>query len=116
MLALGCEKVPTFQEITGQQQNPPPSTPSAAPTATPKDTQPAPAVVPSKPAPVDPAAFLTELQTKRSEQINDNDLKTLASLESGREQMTFLNVTRGAVTDEGLQNLTKLPELSQLEN
>lgn len=116
VLALGCEKVPTFQEITGQQQNPPPTTtPSAAPAVTPAATQPAPAVVPSKPAPVDPAAFLTELQTKRSEQINDNDLKTLASLESGREQMTFLNITRGGITDEGLQNLTKLPELSQLD-
>lgn len=112
VMALGCEKVPTFQELTGQQQNP---TPNAAPVTTPKDSQPTPAVVASKPAPIDPAKFLADLNSKRSEQINDDDLKNLANLESGREQVTFLNITRGGVSDEALQNLTKLPELTQLD-
>src|SRR5689334_20421764 len=80
-MALGCEKVPTFQEITGQQQNPTSSTtPSVAPGAAPKDSQSTPPVVAAKPAPIDPAKFLTDLQSKRTEQINDDDLKTLANL------------------------------------
>lgn len=116
VMTLGCEKVPTFQELTGQQQNPTPSTtPSAAQATAPIDSQQTPAVVPPKPVPVDPAKFLVDLNSKRSEQINDDDLKTLANLESGREQVTFLNMTRGGITDEALQNLTKLPELTHLD-
>lgn len=112
VLALGCEKV---QELTGQQNPAPTTTPSAAPAAAPKDTQPASVVVAPKPAPIDSAKFLVDLNTKRSEQINDDDLKTLANLDSGRDQVTFLNITRGGISDEGLQNLTKLPELTQLD-
>ena len=117
VMAFGCEKVPTFQELTGQQQQNPTSTttPSVTPAVAPKDTHPNPGVPSAKPVPIDPAKFLSELQSKRSEQINDDDLKTLANLESGREQVTFLNITRGGITDEALQNLTKLPELTQLD-
>lgn len=116
VMALGCEKVPTFQELTGQQQNPTSTTtPNAAPAVAQKATQPTPVAEVPKPAPIDPVKFLADLNTKHSEQINDDDLKTLANLESGREQVTFLNITRGAVSDEALQNLTKLPELTQLD-
>lgn len=68
-----------------------------------------------KAVPIDSAKFLADFTSKRSEQITDADLKTLANLESGREQVTFLNITRAAITDEGLQHLTKLPELTQLD-
>lgn len=116
VMALGCEKVPTFQELTGPQQNPTSATtPNAAPATVPKDSQPVPVVVTPNPAPIDAAKFLADLNSKRSEQINDDDLKTLANLESGREQVTFLNITRGGISDEALQNLTKLPELTQLD-
>ena len=113
VVALGCEKV---QKFTGQPQNSvPTTTPSAAPAAAPKVSQPIPMVKTPKPAPIDSAKFLADLNTKRSEQITDDDLKTLANLESGREQVTFLNLAGGGITAEGLQHLAKLPELTQLD-
>ncbi len=111
----GCERVPTFQELTGDQQGKPANTtPNLTPAATANVAQPSPALEVVKPAPIDPAKFLAEFAAKRPETITDADLKTLGSLDFGREQVTSLDVTRGPVTDEGLQNLTKLPELSVL--
>lgn len=116
LIVSGCEKVPTFQELTGQQQNAP-AAPAASPPSTtaPVNPQPKPVVEVPKPAPIDPTKFLADFNSKRSDQITDSDLNTLASLESGREQVTFLNITRGGITDGGLQHLTKLPELTQLD-
>ena len=116
LLALGCEKIPTLQELTGQQQNSnTTNSPKITPSVVPKDSQPTPVVEVPKAVLIDSVKFLADFTSKRSEQITDADLKTLANLESGREQVTFLNITRAAITDESLQHLTKLPELTQLD-
>lgn len=116
MMALtGCEKVPTFQELTGQQQTQPvTTTPNTAPVTTPisSPTTPTPEVI--KPAPIDAAKFLAEFAAKRPDAITETDLGTLASLESGREQVKSLDLTRSGISDDGLQYLTKLPELDTL--
>lgn len=113
---VGCEKVPTFQELTGQQQSASPaSTPNTVPVATPKTQQPIVAVEVPKPVSINPEKFLADFSNKPSEAINDADLKTLATLESGRDQIKLLNLTRGGITDEGLQNLTQLPALNELD-
>ena len=109
----GCEKVPTFQELTGEQQGKPANT-TQNPAATAKVSQPTPVPEVAKPAPIDPAKFLADFSAKRSDAITDADLKTLASLDSGREQVVSLDITRSGITDGVLQNLTKLPELSVL--
>ncbi len=111
----GCEKVPTFQELTGEQQGKSANTtPNPTPAATAKVSQPTPAPEVANPAPIDPAKFLADFSAKRSDAITDADLETLASLESGREQVASLDISRSGITDAGLQNLTKLPELSVL--
>lgn len=116
MVSLGCEKVPTFQELTGQQQNQTAnSTPSSVPAVEGKITQPSPVAEVPKPTPIDPTKFLLDFTSKPPETITDADLNTLANLESGRDQIQSLNLTRASVSDEGLQNLTKLPELNQLD-
>lgn len=112
---VGCEKVPTFQELTGQQQNSSSNTPSNATTpAAERPPQASPKIDLPAAAPLDPAKVLSEFQAKPSNQIYDEDLKNVASLEAGREQITALDLTRGAITDAGLQHLAKLPELTEL--
>lgn len=110
---MGCEKVPTFQELTGEQQGKPTNS-NSTPTTTAKVSQPTPVPEVAKPAPIDPAKFLADFAAKPPDAITDADLKTLGSLDSGREQVVSLDITRSGITDGALQNLTKLPELSVL--
>ncbi|TXT35869.1 MAG: F-box/LRR-repeat protein [Planctomycetota bacterium] len=115
MAVTGCEKVPTFQELTGQQPGQPSqTTPNATPAATPQASQPTSTPEVTKPVPIDSAKFLADFAARRPEAITDADLKTLAALDSGREQVTSMDVTRSGISDDGLLNLTKLSELSVL--
>jgi uncharacterized protein related to proFAR isomerase len=116
-LALsGCEKVPTFQELTSQE--PPPA---AAPKAAPPE-QPVPAAAsvspPAVPVPMqtdNPEEVISVFKSKATVERNDADLVRLASLPSGLDSITQMDLTSAkGLTDVGLQQVGKFSSLEQL--
>jgi len=109
-LATGCGKVPTWQELSGQQ----PAAPPIAPVA----VQPAPSQTPVTPVqPPKPKAteVIARFKALPPFQVGDQTLSELASLTEGLENLTEINASGGPVTDNGLAHLAKLPLLKKLE-
>lgn len=118
-LLLGCEKVPTFQELTGQDaaKAPPAVANSAAPVVTPAtpsfEVKP---VEPQKP-PVadDPEAVMAVLTRKSGDQLTDRDILRATKVPSIVAELKSLDVSRSAVTDEGIRMLGQFTALTRLD-
>jgi Leucine-rich repeat (LRR) protein len=119
-LLIGCEKVPTFQELTGQDagKQEPGAVNSASSTV---NLQPP--VAPAKPIetqpPVvvdDPAALIAVL-TRRTpgQQLTDQDLARALKVPSVVAELKSLDASRSAVTDEGVRLLSQFTALTQLD-
>ena len=116
-LALcGCEKVPTFQELTGQE-----SKPVAAANPVPPD-QPA-AVTPPVQTPVvaaparieDPQEVLSAFMKIPHHERSDADLIRLAKLPAASDSITEMDCASAkGVTDAGIQHLAKFPNIEHL--
>lgn len=109
-LASGCGKVPTWGEISGQQQTTTPTTPVV--------TQPVPVAQPTTPvAPPKPnaAEVIARFKQLAPGQVNDTALSEIGALTEGLEELTEINASSTAVTDNGLVHLTKLPQLKKLD-
>lgn len=112
----GCDKVPTFQELTQQAQ------PAPAASATPQEAvKPNPAQPPAatgtasvEPQPEDPQKVIEEFNKKSSTARNDSDLMRLSSLPAGLEQFREMDLKQSPVTDQGLPHLAKLTNLESV--
>ena len=116
LLLVGCEKVPTFQELTSQQpQNAAQQGTSNPTTPAPKPPTAAPVVATPQPASVAPEVVIADLLKRPTNGINDSDIATLTNLPSGLDEIKSLDVTRSTVTDDGVRLISKLPALTQLD-
>jgi hypothetical protein len=115
-LLVGCDKIPTWSELTNQQ--PPAQQPQ----------QPNAIVSPTVPAKMEPPAAPMQTPRERAEEViakfkqlrpaevDDAAIASLTSLEEGAELVTEINAANsGKVTDEGLANLHRLTSLKVLE-
>lgn len=115
-LISGCEKVPTFQELTGQeakpaateQRSPMPVTANPAP-ATSVESKPMP-----KPVTLDPGEVIAKILQRPPHEISNEDLVNLTNLPSGQDQIHSLDLTKSSVSDAGVKLLPKLPQLTNL--
>lgn len=113
MLGLsGCGKVPTWNEMTGNQpstpgQNVPPGQNTVVPGNHPAPTA---AVLPKE----DPAQVLAWFKSLEPIQISDQALIRLTSMSDGHGAITQINAAGGSITDAGLEQLSKLPNLEKL--
>ena len=120
LLLIGCEKVPTFQELTGQDAAKQASTVtnSAGSTVTPQP--PSIAVKPVEPQqPVvaeDPAAVIAVLTRKSiGQQLTNQDLARATKVPSVLAELKSLDASRSAVTDEGILLLSQFTGLTQID-
>ncbi len=111
----GCDKVPTFQDLTQQGQ----TTPAAAP-GTPVDAaKPAPAqqpaaVVPVAPVVEDPQKVISDFKNKPPFERNDQDLARIGNLFGGLDAFSNMDLNSSSVTDAGLKHLAKLTNLESI--
>lgn len=106
----GCDDVPTFNEITGQQQQQQPAaqplkpkvntTPAAKPIARQRKTD---------------AQIIAEFREKRPTLIDDADLAELFAVKEGLEEVESLDITSSNVTGKGLEGVEKLPNLTKVD-
>lgn len=120
ILLIGCEKVPTFQELTGQDaanKTPPAVETTAAPTVTPAaPTLEVKPVEPQQPVVTeDPAAVIAMLNRTSAEQVADRDIVRATKIPSVVAELKSLNVSGSAVTDEGVRLLGQFPALVQAD-
>ena len=120
LLLIGCEKVPTFQDLTGQDAAKQASTVtnSAGSTVTPQP--PSIAVKPVEPQqPVvaeDPAAVIAVLTRKSiGQQLTNQDLARATKVPSVLAELKSLDASRSAVTDEGILLLGQFTALTQID-
>lgn len=117
LVFIGCEKVPTFQELTGQEKNASGNASAGSqPAPNTEQQKPSPAITapPVVPTAVDPVKAIAEFQSKSSRAIMDEDLKLLASLPSGLEQIQSVDVRLSGVSDDGVKQIGKFPGLVEL--
>lgn len=115
-LIPGCEKVPTFQELTGQEAKPA-STEQKGPM--PVTAPPAQAAVDQlkpmpKPAALEPNEVIARITQRPPHEITNEDLVNLTNLPSGQDQIHSLDLTKSTVNDAGVRLLSKLPQLMNL--
>lgn len=109
MLGLsGCDKVPTWGELTGGAK------PAPAPVIQTPPTVPVAPVQDSKPAGPTPAEVIAQFKSLRSSEINDGAIQQLTSLSEGLDQITEINADGSQVTKEAFRSIHKLPNLRQL--
>jgi len=105
----GCDKIPTWGELTGGAKPPAPApviqTPPTVPVAPVQD---------SKPAGPRPEEVIAQFKALRSSEINDGLIQQLTSLNEGLDQITEINADGSTVTKEAFRSLHKLPNLRQL--
>ena len=109
----GCEKVPTFQELTQHGQTTPAATASGeAPKLAPSQ-QP---VAAAQPIPVveDPQQVIADFMSKQPHQRNDQDLARLSNLSAGLDAFSSMDLNGSDVTDDGLKHLAKLTNLESI--
>ncbi len=112
-LFIGCEKVPTFQEITGQEAAP--KTPVVvAPPVIQKDAAVVPAPVQPPPVVDDPAIVMAILTRSAGATLTDQDIARATKLPSILEELKTLNISGSAVTDAGIRMLSPFTALTQL--
>ncbi len=112
MTSSGCEKVPTFQELTQQGQ----ITPAAISTETPKQAaaqQPAP-VAQVAPVVEDPQKVISDFKNKPPHERGDADLARLGGLTGGQDAFSQMDLNGSSVTDEGVKHLAKLTTLESI--
>lgn len=117
LASSGCEKVPTFKELTGQESAP--ATPVAAPAAPEKpapSAAPAQAPVVSTPAQIEnPQQVISSFQNKSTYERGDADVARLAGLSAGLDSITEMDFTSAkGLTDAGAQHLEKFPNIERL--
>ncbi len=113
--SIGCEKVPTFQELTGQDanKNSVPVVNSATPTVTPEKA--ALEVVPVSPPNIeDPAAIIAALSTKSGKQT-DQEIASASKVTSVIAGLKSLNVSQSSVTDEGVRLFGQFSAVMQVD-
>ena len=116
-LPIGCEKVPTFQELTGQEgnKNSPVVVNSAAPTVTPEKA--ALEIPPIQQSPVTevPADVLAALTRQPGSQLSDREIVRATKVPSLLTEFKSLDVSRSALTDEGIRLLGHFTELTKMD-
>lgn len=110
----GCEKVPTFQELTNQEPVNLGQPAANGPSVNPPAVQTPSASIDAPKVPLDPKAVIAEILNRPSHGYEDANIITLTSLPSGLNEIKSFNITRSNVTDEGVKLLGKLPELTEL--
>lgn len=117
LLPVGCEKVPTFQEITGQEanKNSPAVVNSAAPTVTPQkaalDVPPI-----QQPSVIDdPSEVLAALTRKTGGQLADREIVRATKVPSIVAELKSLDVSQSTVTDEGVRLLGHFTALTRVD-
>lgn len=105
----GCEKVPTWDELSGNEKEvqPAPLQPTPQPTQQVE-------IKPEKPAPPNSAAVISKFKSISTSRISDADLKSLTSLTEGTENIDELNLANSQVGDLGLENIKNLKNLKRL--
>lgn len=103
----GCGKIPTWGELTGQQQ------PQAAPTTS---VQPAPPVIPVQPAPQEPSPdeIIAKFYALQPTEVTDAAITQLTSLKEGADRITEINADNSAVTKNAFGAIERLTNLRQL--
>jgi Leucine-rich repeat (LRR) protein len=112
--AVGCGKIPSWDEMTGNKPAPAPVKPAASPSMVeipPSQPAAAPQTAHQQP---DAAQTLAWFKALQPGQINDQSLIQLTSIPSGLEAITEINAQGSGVTDAGLALLAKLPALQKL--
>ncbi|MBX3449970.1 MAG: hypothetical protein KF777_10445 [Planctomycetaceae bacterium] len=109
LLTVGCNgKIPTWGELTGQQQQQQPVQPQ------PTIVQPPP-ITSSQPAPPDASAIIATFKTTAPQEMSDSLLGTVANLPERREEIEEILAGGSQVTDNGLKQLSALPNLRTLD-
>lgn len=109
----GCDKVPTFQELTGNEQ---PSEPSPAPPVEPALPPQRPEPVAKAPAPKTPEQIYEEFLGIAQGLKKDEHLAQLAQFEPGlREQIVQLDMSGSQMSDRGTTYLKAFPNLEELK-
>ncbi len=105
----GCEKIPTWGELTGGQQ------PAAAPppTTVPAVQAPPPVQV-APPAGPSPEEVIAKFKAMRPGDISDGSITALTNLNEGLDQVTEINADGSGVTKNAFGAIEKLTNLRQL--
>jgi Leucine-rich repeat (LRR) protein len=120
VLLIGCEKIPTFQELTGQEAakdstavvNPKSS--SVAPITPPVAAKSLETQQPS--VPEDPTTVMAVLTRKSTgQQLTNQDLARATKLPSILAELKSLDASRSMVNDEGLLLLSQFTALTQID-
>lgn len=119
-LPIACEKVPTFQEITGQDAGKQPAAVanSAVPSVTPGISSLEVKPIESSPQPIvadDPVEVIAVLTRKSGGQLGDRDIVRATKVPSVQAELKSLDVSASAVTDEGVRLLGQFPALVQVD-
>lgn len=109
--SVGCGKVPTWGELTGQAK--PEAAPVVQPLAPPA-VAPAVQAAPELPPPPDPTVVLQEFRALKPAQINDAALAKLGELTEGLDQITEIDARGGQVSPTGLAVVARLPNLKYI--
>jgi Leucine-rich repeat (LRR) protein len=105
LVLTGCDKIPTWGELT----NPPAPEPVVVQPAPP----PAP-VAPPSPPPPSAEEIIAEFRQIPNNKITDEDLAKLATADRGLEGFESLNLQGSKVTNAGMASLKKLPNLKSI--
>lgn len=116
-LPIGCEKVPTFQEITGQEanKNSPAVVNSAASTVTPQKSALEVPAIQQPPVIEDPAEVLAALTRKAGGRLTDREIVRATKIPSIVAELKSLDVSQSTVTDEGIRLLGHFTALTQVD-
>ncbi len=110
----GCDKVPTFQELTQQEKAPPAVSGTPVDAAKPAPAQQPAAVVQVAPTVEDPQKVISDFKNKPPFERNDQDLARIGSLFAGTDAFTNMDLNGSSVTDAGLKHLAKLTNLESI--
>ena len=113
---IGCEKVPTFQEITGQDANKnPPAVSNVPPPVVTAEKVAAETAPIQQPMAVDEhAAVMEVLSRKAGGTLKDQDIARATKLSSILAELKSLDASVSAVSDDGIRQLSHFTALQQL--
>jgi len=102
----GCGKIPTWGELTGQQQQQAPSVPVQAPAP----------VMPVQAAPKEPTAeeIIAKFNAMQPTEITDSVITQLTSLKEGTDRITEINADNSPLTKNAFGAIERLTNLRQL--
>jgi hypothetical protein len=113
---LGCEKVPTFKEITGQESKPVETSKSVPTDQSDGTVAPVKQPVAATPIPVEnPQEVLATFSSTPTFQRSDKDLARLAGLPGVLESISEMDLMGASgISDVGIQHITKFPNIEHL--